>query len=91
MVAINADGAHGDARVAPQATVRLARIDAGIAQPKLFDRSCPNSATPADSLVSNEANLGLGSLLGVDGSLLTHGSENDDVWYFVSGIHATFL
>jgi hypothetical protein len=31
------------------------------------------------SCESNETNLGLGGLLGVDGGLLTHGGENNDV------------
>lgn len=48
---------------------------------KLFmgDRAHPATCLPLTACVFNEANLGLGSLLGINGSLLAHGSEDDDV------------
>jgi hypothetical protein len=48
--------------------------------PNFLTGVVPTPRLPLAACVSNQVDLGLGSLLGIDASLLAHSSEDDDVW-----------
>jgi hypothetical protein len=72
-----------------QATVRAAAPQ----EPRgvfflVFVSGCSTSCAASLTVPESRFLTGLGGLLCVDGSLLTHGSKNDDVCYFISCVHS---